>query len=133
MSSGVLAGEDLRAAIQARENEWAAAFAAKDVAGVAAIYEEDAVLLPPGMEPANGRAAIAAVLEKIMPAFADLALIADDVRPLGDGYAVEIGHSTYQAIGADGSKTPGSDNYVVVWHKGADGVWRYVSDIFNQR
>ena len=46
---------------------------------------------------------------------------------------LEIGHSEYQAVGKDGTLSPGVDNYVVVWRKAEDGVWYYVTDIFNSR
>ena len=52
------AGDSLKDIIQARENVWAAAFNANDAAALGAIYEEDAVLIPPGMEPVYGRPAI---------------------------------------------------------------------------
>jgi hypothetical protein len=80
----------------------------------------------------RGRDAIAR-FRPAVPTLRDLALITDEVRPLGEGHAVEIGHSTYQAVAADGSLTAGTDNYVVVWHRGKEGVWSYVTDIFNQR
>lgn len=132
-SFAVGADDGLKAAIQARENEWAAAFNAGDAKAVSMIYGEDAVLVPPGSEPVRGREAIAAALANFFPIIDDLALVADEVRPLGDRHAVEIGHSEYMSIGTDGARTPAIDNYVVVWHKGDDGVWRYVSDIFNSR
>lgn len=49
------------------------------------------------------------------------------------GAAVEIGHSEYTSVAEDGSTSPAEDDYQVVWHKGADGVWRYVTDMFNSR
>jgi uncharacterized protein (TIGR02246 family) len=133
LSTLAWAGDPLQSAIQERENQWAAAFNANDAAALAAIYEVDAVLVPPGMEPVTGREAIAKVLEDLFPTLQDLALVTDEVRPLGDDHAVEIGHSTYQAVAADGSLSPATDNYMVVWHKGKDGVWSYVTDIFNSR
>jgi ketosteroid isomerase-like protein len=59
--------------------------------------------------------------------------VADEVRPMGPEHAVEIGHSQYEGRDADGNWSPGTDNYVVVWHKSKDGVWYYVTDIFNSR
>jgi uncharacterized protein (TIGR02246 family) len=105
----------------------------EDAAALGAFYEKDAVLVPPGMEPVKGREAIAKTVAGLFPTLRDLALVVDEVRPLGKNHAVEIGHSTYQAVAADGSLSPGIDNYVVVWHKGKDGAWLYVTDIFNGR
>lgn len=127
------AGDELKATIQALEDQWSAAFNASDAAAVAAFYEEDAAFLAPGMEPVHGREAIAALLPNFFPVLSDLKLVADKVIPMGDDYVMEIGHSDYNAVGEDGALTPGNDNYVVIWHKGEDGTWRYATDIFNTR
>ena len=127
------AEDSLKEVIQAREDQWSAAYNANDATALAAIYEEDAILVPPGTEPVVGREAIAKTLAGLFPTLRDLALVTDEARPLGENHAVEIGHSTYQAVAKDGSLSPGIDNYVVVWHKGKDGVWSYVTDVFNNR
>jgi uncharacterized protein (TIGR02246 family) len=127
------AGETLHQVIQAREDQWSAAFNAHDASAVAAIYGEDAVLLPPGSPPVRGRGEIGKTLASLFPQIRDLKLVADEVRPLGDDHAVEIGHSEYQAVDEDGNASPQVDNYVVVWRKATDGVWYYVTDIFNSR
>jgi uncharacterized protein (TIGR02246 family) len=116
------AGDSLEQVIQGQEDQWSAAYNAQDAAGLGAFDEKDAVLVPPGMEPVKGREAIARTLAGLSPALRNLALVVDEVRPLGKDHAVEIGHSTYQEVAADGSLSPGIDNYVVVWHKGKDGV-----------
>lgn len=133
VSTSAWAGDSLERAIQAREVQWSKAYNAHDAAALGAFYEVDAVLVPPGMEPVVGREAIAKALAGLFPILRDLALVTDQVRPLGDNHAVEIGHSIYQAVAKDGSLSPGIDNYVVVWHKAKDGVWSYVTDTFNQR
>ena len=127
------AGDSLKDIIQARENVWAAAFNANDAAALGAIYEEDAILIPPGMEPIYGRPAIEEALAGFFPVLKDLKLDTDNVRPMGDDYAVEVGRVSYNALGEDGSLTPVTDDYVIVWHKGEDDVWRFITDIFNSR
>ena len=132
-STQSLAGDPLKDALQARDNEWSAAFNAGDAAAVGALYEEEAVLVAPGMEPVQGRAAIEVVFGGFFGVLKDVQLVTDYVRPIGEGYAVEIGHSLFNEVQADGSTIPASDNYVVVWHKGEDGVWRLITDTFNRR
>lgn len=127
------AADPLQQAIQEREDQWSAAFNAHDEAGLAAIYVEDAVLVPPGSMPVKGRSEIGKTLASLFPQIRDLKLVTDEVRPLGAEHAVEIGHSEYQAVGKDGKLSPTADNYVVVWQKAKDGVWYYVTDIFNSR
>ena len=128
-----MADESLRDTIQSREDEWSAAYNANSKDGLGAFYEEGAVLIPPGSPPINGRTAIAEFLSTLFPQLKDLKLVTDEVRSLGPDHAVEIGHSEYSAIGEDGSRSPGIDDYQVVWHRGDDGVWRYITDMFNSR
>ncbi len=128
-----MADESLRDTIQSREDEWSAAYNANSKDGLGAFYEEGAVLIPPGSPPINGRTAIAEFLSTLFPQLKDLKLVTDEVRSLGPDHAVEIGHSEYKAIGEDGSSSPGIDDYQVVWHRGDDGVWRYITDMFNAR
>jgi len=127
------AEETLTETIQQLENNWAAAYNANDIAGVLSFYEEDAVLVAPGAPPARGHEAIGDVIRSLFPALVDVTLVTDEVRRLGSDHAVEIGHSTYYSVAEDGKKSPGSDNYQVVWHRGEDGVWRYTTDMFNAR
>ncbi len=129
----VAADDALTRTIQERENGWSAAYNAHDTDTLIAFYESDAILIPPGSPPVTGHEAIGDVLSSLYPLLKDLALIVDEVRPLGADHAVEIGHSTYKVAGEDGQLMPGSDNYQVVWHRGEDGVWRYVTDMFNAR
>ena len=126
-----MADESLRDTIQSREDEWSAAYNANSKDGLGAFYEDGAVLIPPGSPPINGRIAIAEFLSTLFPQLKNLKLVTDEVRSLGPDHAVEIGHSEYSAIAEDGSSSPGIDDYQVVWHRGDDGVWRYVTDMFN--
>lgn len=128
-----MADESLRATIQSREDEWSAAYNANNKDGLAAFYEEGAVLIPPDSPPINGRTAIGEFLSTLFPQLKNLKLVADEVRSLGPDHAVEIGHSEYIAIEEDGSRSAKIDDYQVVWHRGDDDVWRYITDMFNGR
>lgn len=133
MSSPAFAGASLKDTIQARNNEWSAAFNADDAAAIAALYEEDAVLLAPGGAPIHGRAAIGDALSGLFGVLQNLKLVTEEVRPAGDAHAIDIGRILYEVSAVDGTKTLFTGNYVVVWHRNGDGVWRLVSDIFNER
>ena len=127
------AQESMVETIQELENGWAAAYNANDRGGLLEFYEQDAVLVAPGAPPAKGHKAIGDVLQSLFPFLVELTLVTDEVRMLGDDYAVEIGHSLYQAVSEDCTKSPATDNYQVVWHRGEDGVWRYATDMINAR
>ena len=133
ISTPTFAGTSLKDTIQARDTEWSAAFNGGDAAAIAALYEEDAVLLAPGGAPIHGRAAIGDALSGLFGVLQNLKLVTEEVRPAGDAHAIAIGRILYEVSALDGTKTLFTGNYVVVWHRDEDGVWRYVSDIFNER
>jgi hypothetical protein len=62
-SSAADSGKEV-AALQAADQSWEKAYNAGNVDGVAGLYDEHAVLLPPGAPHANGRAAIRAFFAK---------------------------------------------------------------------
>jgi len=126
-----VSNDHLMAVIQEREDAWSAAFNAGDADALGAIYTEDAVLIPPGSSPVWGRDEAVGVLSSLFGVLLDVQLTADHVRPIGGDYAVEVGHGTYDTMGEDGARVANRVNYIIVWHKGDDGVWRYTSDIFN--
>ena len=63
----------------------------------------------------------------------EMHLQADSVKAAGPNHAVEVGRATFNTMAEDGSPIAHIDNYVVAWHKGDDGVWRYTTDIFNEQ
>ena len=71
------AADTLHQAIQEREDQWSAAYNAHDVDSLAAIYGEDAVLVPPGSMPVRGRSEIGKTLASLFPLIRDLKLVAD--------------------------------------------------------
>jgi ketosteroid isomerase-like protein len=61
----------------------------------------------------------------------NLTLKAKDVDSSGD-LAYEIGEFTLQAPVKGGNPTTATGNYVVVWKRGGDGVWRLKVDTWNE-
>lgn len=119
--------------IEAREAEWTAANNANDAERLSIIYEDDAVFIAPGMPPLRGRAEIKAVLPNFFAALRNLTLIVDEIRSVGEDHAIVVGHSTQQELQEDGCWQDSVNNYHVVYHRGADGVWYYATDMFNPR
>lgn len=78
-----------------------------------------------------GRENVVGVLSGLFGVLLDVQLTADNVRPMGEDFAVEVGHGTYDTMAEDGSRVPNRIDYVITWHRGDDGVWRYTTDIFN--
>jgi ketosteroid isomerase-like protein len=104
-----------KATIQRLNDKFAQAFNAGDAAAVAALYTDDAVILPPGAEMMKGKNAIRAFWKGA-------------AEQLGDGAVREIGTFTFRTKGAQPQDITGK--YVVVWEKvGSD--WRLATDIWN--
>lgn len=110
---------------------WEAAFNAGDGKGLAELYTEDAVLLPPGGERVDGKTNVAEFWQGVLDAgFTDADLEAQEVVEFGD-LAYEVGALSLSAPGEDGGSTPVSGKYVVIWQRGDDGTWRLHRDIWN--
>ena len=104
-----------------------AAFNAGDGAGMAALYTEDAMLLPPGGESVEGRAAIEAFWQSAIEELGvQVALKTSELKSHMDA-ATEVG--SYVFTGEGGSHVD-HGKYVVLWKK-VDGDWKLHRDIWN--
>ena len=117
-----------KAAIQQLNDAWTAAFNKGDGASVAAMYTEDAYVLPPGADIVKGRAAIEAFWKHAVQQFGEAKLTAIDVLPLGRSAAREIGTVTLNTKGQPSQQIIGK--YVVLWRK-AGRNWKLATDIWN--
>lgn len=118
--------DDARAAVDAGNRAFIAAFHRGDAQAVAALYTEDAEVIAPGAPVARGRAAIAAAWQKAIDSgVKGLTLDTASVESSGD-LACETG--TVRLVAKDGGVT--EDRYVVVW-KRTNGTWQLHRDIWN--
>ncbi len=118
--------EDVRAAVDAGNRAFTAAFLRGDAAAAAALYTEDAQVIAPGAPVAKGRQAIAAFWQgSIDSGIRDVALRTDEVESAGD-LACETG--TVRLVAKDGAAS--EERYVVVWKK-VGGQWMLHRDIWN--
>jgi uncharacterized protein (TIGR02246 family) len=107
---------------------WEAAFNAKDIAKVASMYTDDAVVMPPNHEAVRGRANIEAFFKEMDTAKLTLTPFESAIS---GSTAYEAG--TYQMSITPKTGEPGTDKgkYVVILKRGSDGQWRLSHDIFN--
>jgi uncharacterized protein (TIGR02246 family) len=118
--------DEVRAAVEAGNRAFIAAFLRGDARAVAELYTEDAEVIAPGAPVARGRSAIAAAWQKsIDSGVKDLTLDTANVETSGD-LACETG--IVRIVAQDGGVTEA--RYVVVW-KRSQGTWKLYRDIWN--
>lgn len=119
---------DVAAAIEAANEAYVNAYNAGDAAGVAAVYAEDATVMPPNAEPAVSRDAIEATMQAGLdaaPGFS-LALETTSLEVTGD-VAVELGR--YVVTDPEGGHAD-HGSFIAYW-KRVDGGWKMAADIWN--
>jgi ketosteroid isomerase-like protein len=124
------AGSDV-AALHAADDAWVKAFNGGDVDGVASLYDETAVLLPPGAPPQSGRAAIRAFFAVAIPETAK-AGVRFTLGPKPDGGVTGAwgwSSGTYTVADKAG-KVVETGKYLSVSRK-VGGKWLYVRDTWN--
>ena len=117
-----------KATIEKLNNAWTAAFNKGDAQAVAAMYAEDAYVLPPGSDIVKGRAAIEAFWRQAAQQMGDAKLTTLDVLPLGRNAAREIGTVSLKTKSQPPQEIVGK--YAVVWRK-IGGQWKLATDIWN--
>ena len=126
VATGALAQD--KATIEKLNNAWTAAFNKGDAAAVAAMYAEDAYVLPPGSDIVKGRAAIEAFWRQAAQQMTDAKLTTLDVLPLGRNAAREIGTVSLKTKSQPPQEVVGK--YAVVWRK-IGSQWKLATDIWN--
>lgn len=123
--------EQVRTAVEQANMKFCEAIRQGDTAGIAALYTEDATLLPNGADLIKGKPGIEAYWSgALQMGLKNLVLTVVDLAG-GDEYAYEIGKAvmTVQPEGMEPMEMAGK--YVVVWKKMDDGAWKIHVDIFN--
>jgi ketosteroid isomerase-like protein len=112
---------------------WSRAAAGGDVDAILAYWADDALVLPPGLPPLRGRAALRTYLETSMktPGFRiSWEPLEAKVSREGDmGYLVE--RTTVTVDGPDGRPVTQHFRGVTIWRRQSDGSWKNVVDINN--
>jgi ketosteroid isomerase-like protein len=119
------------AAIQAVDQVWVKAYNGGDVDTVAGLYDENAVLLPPGAPAAHGGAAIRGYFAKDIPASAKAGLTFSLGPKPGGGVSGDMGWSsgTYTVKDKTGQVVETGKYLSVSRKKG--GKWLYIRDAWN--
>jgi ketosteroid isomerase-like protein len=111
--------------IGAMSESWQAAFNAGDIETLAAMYSEDARLLPPNAELSQGREAVRAAFGEMIDSGVGIELETVEAISAGE-LAYRLG--TYHITVADEVVETGK--YVETWEK-VGGEWKITNDIWN--
>lgn len=115
-----------KAALKEMAPKWQAAYNAGDAAGVAALYAEDGILLPPNSPPVKGRKAIEVFWAGAIESGGTTELTVQKMYGMGEN-VTEVG--AWVATAADGSHQD-HGSYTLVY-KQVEGGWQIVSDMWN--
>jgi uncharacterized protein (TIGR02246 family) len=125
-ASPALAADDVRSEIEAANRVFEAAFSRSDGPGVAALYTEDAQLLPAQSDFVSGREAIGRFWQAAFDSgLKEVSLVTLEVESHGDS-AYEVGR--LEIRDATG-KVLDQAKYVVIWKKDASS-WKLHRDIW---
>jgi uncharacterized protein (TIGR02246 family) len=121
------AQDPARAAIEAANKKFMAAFNKQDAAGIAATYSPDASAFPPNASIVKGRDAIQKMWQDVLTSgIASASLVTTEVESSGN-LAYESG--TYEMKLKDGTVAD-KGKYCVVWKK-VNGQWMLHRDIWS--
>jgi uncharacterized protein (TIGR02246 family) len=120
----------VKAEIDAANQQWIAAFNKGDAAAVAALYTDQATVLPPGADIAKGRDAIQKVWAgAIQSGLKNITLQTVAVEQFGNA-AREIGRFSADVTNPQKPTVHVDGKYVVLW-KRLHGAWKLDTDIWN--
>jgi len=118
-----------RTAIRQAVDDYVKLRSARDFKGVAALYAEDAILLPPNQAAVQGRAAIQATQEA-SPPFSNYQVPVLEIEGTGD-LAYCRGSYSLAVTPAGAAPIEDRGKYLAIFRKQADGSWKVLRDIFN--
>jgi len=127
--SSLSLAEDVKSAIESRNKEWANAFNRGDIEFVLTIYDDGFSVYPSGGEPITSLSELKQSLIDFKKVAKNLFFETISVRVVNN-YAYELGKSHYVIVKEDGSEIVPSEEYLVIWKKGSDGVWYYHMDAY---
>jgi uncharacterized protein (TIGR02246 family) len=117
-----------KATIDKLNEAWVAAFNKGDAAAIAAMYTDDATVLPQGAPMVKGATAIKDLWAGVIKDFSDPKLTTVEVHTMGEVMAYEIGTVTMKTKASPPQDVSGK--YVVVWRRSGT-TWKLAVDIFN--
>lgn len=121
---------EVRAAIEAGNAEYIAAYASQKAEALAAVYAPDGARLGNGGSVLRGRDAIAASVGRFMDQAGPVAVHLETVEVwVVSDRAYETGIWSYTYTPKSGTERTVGGRYVTIWRRQVDGGWRIEADI----
>ena len=119
-------------AINSLRDEFIGLDNASDAAGLARLYTNDAVLMPPNQAAVTGNQAIESWFQTTFDQFTtEFTVASEELEVVGD-WAFDWGaYMTALTPKAGGEPTEDRGKYIVILRKQVDGSWRIAHDIWN--
>jgi len=127
----MVAAGTVREEIERIGKEFGDAFNRGDAAGLAALYAEDGMVLPPGGPAMQGRQAIEGFWRGAREAGVQEVHLTTEEVESRDDLAYEVGSATLRIQPSEGAAIADTVKFVVVWKRAADGAWQLYRDIWN--
>ncbi len=112
--------------------KFTSAMSGGDAAAAASMFSDDAFVLPPGRAELKGKSEIQMFLNGMTHSVQNLQYTSEDIRPLGDSAAREMGTFSFKTRGRQGgSPQDVKGKYLIIWEKtGSD--WKIAADMWNR-
>ena len=119
-------------ALNSLRNQFEVAYNANDASALAALYTEDAVLMPGNQPTASGRQAVEAWFQGTFDQFGPKLTISSEELQVAGDWAFDRGTYTVSLTPkAEGDSMEENGRYVVILHRQPDGTWKVARDIDN--
>jgi uncharacterized protein (TIGR02246 family) len=118
-------------ALIALDSEWSHAAEARNVDALVSYYADDAVIYPPESPKVQGREAIRKVWAGFLAQPTDKIAWKAVTAGVDGNTGWTAGSYADASTGPDGKIVPSTGKYLCIWHKGTDGKWKVVHDMWN--
>ncbi|AOX99506.1 SgcJ/EcaC family oxidoreductase [Jeongeupia sp. USM3] len=128
-----MTGDATTASITRQLNRYEQALNAADVERVMALYSDDGVFMPQHSPPSVGRAAVREAYQRVFGAIRlDIRFRIDEISQLSHDWAFARTRSTgtVKVLGSDQPPGPEANQELFLFHREADGQWRFARYIF---
>ena len=113
-------------------SQFTSAMRGGDAASAAAMFTDDATVLPPGRAEISGKPQIQMFLGGMAHGVQNLQYTSEGIKPVGDSGAREVGSFSFKMKGRNGGQAQDvAGKYLIVWER-SGGDWKIAADMWNR-